>query len=290
MRASQPRFFADVTDDDDLCQGDVVHALGSDGQVARIAMIVTADCDIAQNKSGNEITLLQIVSADNYIRKTWAPLEIDRITKRQIETCLPELNAAIVKRDATLSELTGEMLVDWLASSMPEQILLAAGVPSASRHKLQQSLECLRTALHLTSDLDDWDTLKRMWTVLGTPSKSIKARIGDILHSGRGPGDVYFLPYLPDLNDIGYVIRLRRFESVERSSIYRSRTDARIGNSPGAYYRTSRLRDGIRFSVVQRMAILFSRIGLPEEFEDETGLASEMIVSSIHSEICEGEK
>jgi hypothetical protein len=252
-------------------------------------MIVTADCDIAQDKAGEELTLLQIVTAEHYIRETWAKREGDRLYKRQLDAALPPLNGAIAKHDPSLSLLTGDLLSDWVKSSGVAQILSALSLTGKAASEVSRHLECISAWLD-DEPMSPLSRLDRMWKATGTAPKAIKGRLSDVLDPARGPADAYFLPYIPDLTELGFIIKLRSFESIPKKMICSSRTDSKISGNPKSYYRIARLSDGIKYSVVQKMAILFSRIGLEEDFESESSVASDLIVESIHSEICGEQK
>lgn len=279
--------FVQLELDERLCQGDIVLSLGN--SAVPLGMIVTADCDIAQDKAGEELTLLQIVPAETYIRETWARREAERLYKRQLEIAIPPLNSAIAKRDVTLASLNAELLTDWLESSTPDQILSAVAISGKSRVELHRPLKCIAAWLDKQS-ASPLEKLKHMWIALETAPKAIRSRLGDILDPARGASDVYFLPYISDLREVGFVIKLRSFEAVHKNEIFSSKTDARISGNANSYHRIARLSDGIKFSVVQRMAILFSRIGLEEKFEDESSLASSLVVECLHAEICGEQK
>lgn len=74
---------------------------------------------------------------------------------------------------------------------------------------------------------------------------------------------------------------LRSMWSIMASDLYLSEQDARIHDRPDAFHRLGRLNDGIRFSITQKLAFLFSRIGMPKTFESACETATELAVEEI---------
>lgn len=60
------------------------------------------------------------------------------------------------------------------------------------------------------------------------------------------------------------------------SDLYFTEQDARIYDRPDAFHRLGRLDDSIRFSITQKMAFLYSRIGMPTTFESACETALEL--------------
>ncbi|MNN99507.1 hypothetical protein D3C81_2191680 [compost metagenome] len=58
--------------------------------------------------------------------------------------------------------------------------------------------------------------------------------------------------------------------------MYLTEQDARINDRPDAFHRLGRLNDGIRYSITQKLAFLFSRIGMPKTFESACEAAAEL--------------
>jgi hypothetical protein len=84
------------------------------------------------------------------------------------------------------------------------------------------------------------------------------------------------LPELPRQSGLGFVVMLRSMWSIMSPDLYPTEQDARINDRPDAFHRVGRLNDGIRFSITQKMAFLFSRIGMPKTFESACETAAEL--------------
>jgi hypothetical protein len=71
---------------------------------------------------------------------------------------------------------------------------------------------------------------------------------------------------------------LRSMWTIMAPDLYLTEQDARIHDRPDAFHRLGRLNDGIRFSITQKLAFLFSRIGMPKTFESACETAAELMV------------
>lgn len=279
--------FQEIVDSEPFCQGDILHS--DDGQndgLGAFALIITADCDIAQGKDGGEFSVLRIVSAERYVRHIWAAAEARRLAKRQMKSALDALNAAINAKASRLAQLTPDSLVTWLGDDEPGEIVDAVGISGkAPRDDAARALHCVKEANSLGLHEEPIEALRRIWARLGTTDKVIRSRLSDVLDPARGAADMYFLPYVPEFAEIGFVVQLRHLANLSRDEVFPSKLDARIANNPTCFYRIGRLRDGIKYAAVQRMVNLYARVGLSEEYEQESSHAAEMVIENIHSYI-----
>lgn len=245
-------------------------------------MVVTADCDIAQDKAGDSFSLLRIITAEQYIREVWSRAELARLVEKRSATALQVINSALERLGGHLDPLNEMSLKRWLVDREPSEIIGAVGLSNkAVVDECSRDLWCLRDLISAERGEPAFQALSRAWRRLATSDKTIRGRLSDVLNPSRGPGDVYFIPYLPEFDDIGFVISLRLVVSVPQDRVFRSRVSARVSGVPNSYYRVGRFRDAIKYSIVQRMAALFSRIGLSEEYELESTTAAELVIENV---------
>lgn len=92
------------------------------------------------------------------------------------------------------------------------------------------------------------------------------------------------MPFLSDNPHLGYVIFLRDVRAVRAADVFRSTLDARLANASGPHFvRYARFSDALRFAIAQRLALLWSRIGLNEQYEDDVDAAIELVADGIVS-------
>lgn len=235
--------------------------------------IVTADCDLAQDKFGDRISCLEVLPALDYLREVWCAHESKRVFDRALSKALSALNKAL--EGNALGQLAPTELVTWTHASTPENIVSAVGINYASAVEVRTALECVGVYQE-TYATEPAVRLRKLWDAIGWNEKQRNAAIGNVLNTRFSPGDIYFLPGPPQLKSLGLVVRLRHFHAVLPEELHASEWAARLSNLDNAYYRLARLSDGVRFSLIQRMANLFSRIGLTEYFETEADLEAAM--------------
>lgn len=104
----------------------------------------------------------------------------------------------------------------------------------------------------------------------------LEVQIKNYLSGGMGEG-YCFVPFIPNENQIGYVISFRDIVTIKDESIFVNESEIRASGIDDGYVRVARLSDYFRFFVSQKMFQLYSRIGMPEYFENESEIAFKFI-------------
>ncbi|MNO39376.1 hypothetical protein D3C76_295060 [compost metagenome] len=273
-------FFKQIDDTEEVRQGDIIRQLNpKNGLTERLGIVITADCDIAQKKNGERYTWLEIVPMAAYVEGPWAQEQLRKLSEKRSKGVLDYLNAQIRKRDPSLTALTHEALVLWLRSKSAEEILASTtGKSPAAGDKQLSDLQAF--ALTVSSDENEsaFSRLKGAWTLYGTDEKSQQDSVRNAFKDSGGFQDYFVLPELPRETGLGFVVMLRSMWSLMANDLYLTEQDARINDRPDAFHRLGRLNDGIRFSITQKLAFLFSRIGMPTTFESACETAAELTV------------
>ncbi|WP_313295060.1 hypothetical protein [Pseudomonas sp.] len=273
-------FFTQIDDTEEVRQGDIIRQLNpKSGLTERLGIVITADCDIAQKKNGERYTWLEIVPMAAYVEGPWAQEQLRKLSEKRSKGMLDYLNAQIRKRDPSLTALTHEALVLWLRSKSAEEILASTtGKSPAAGDKQLRDLQAF--ALTVSSDETEsaFSRLKDAWTLYGTDVKSQQDSVRNAFKDSGGFQDYFVLPELPRETGLGFVVMLRSMWSLMANDLYLTEQDARINDRPDAFHRLGRLNDGIRFSITQKLAFLFSRIGMPTTFESACETAAELTV------------
>lgn len=273
-------FFTQIDDTEEVRQGDIIRQLNpKNGLTERLGIVITADCDIAQKKNGERYTWLEIVPMAAYVEGPWAQEQLRKLSEKRSKGMLDYLNAQIRKRDPSLTALTHEALVLWLRSKSAEEILASTtGKSPAAGDKQLRDLQAF--ALTVSSDETEsaFSRLKDAWTLYGTDVKSQQDSVRNAFKDSGGFQDYFVLPELPRETGLGFVVMLRSMWSLMANDLYLTEQDARINDRPDAFHRLGRLNDGIRFSITQKLAFLFSRIGMPTTFESACETAAELTV------------
>lgn len=261
-------FFKTISDDDEIRQGDIIRMMGpASSNTVIYGVVVTADCDIAQRKAGGQYTWLQILPIKDYIQGPWAEQQLQKLADKHNKALCENLNAQLRRLDGALSPLTPVTLADWLKTCTAEQILLQiTGKEPAPGQKVLRDLKGLAWAL-VEGEQSAFARLEQSWGFFGIePAKRREAVVNAFKTSG-GFQDYFVLPELPGADGYGFVVLLRSMSTIMAADLFLTERDARIHDKPNAFHRLGRLHDGIRFAIAQRLAFLFSRIGMPSAFE-----------------------
>jgi len=273
-------FFKPIDDTEDVRQGDIIRKLHPEtGEAETLGIVITADCDIAQRKAGERYTWLEILPMAGYIDGPWAQEQLRKLSEKRSKAICELLNCQIRKRQPGLSALTHESLTQWLRSKTAEEILASAtGHTPTPDSKPLRDLQGFALTVSTDENQSAFSRLKAAWALFGIEEKSQQESVRNAFKDGGGFQDYFVLPELPRQTGLGFVVMLRSMWTIMAPDLYLTEQDARIHNRPDAFHRLGRLNDGIRFSITQKLAFLFSRIGMPKTFESACETAAELMV------------
>lgn len=273
-------FFTHIEDTDEVRQGDIIRKLHpKTGEADNLGIVITADCDIAQKKAGERYTWLEIVPMGAYIDGPWAQEQLRKLSEKRSKAICEHLNGQIRKLHHGLTPLTQESLVQWLRSKTAEEILTTVtGQAPIADSKPLRDLQGFALTVTSCENQSAFGRLQAAWTLFGFEEKSQQESVRNAFKDGGGFQDYFVLPELPRQTGLGFVVMLRSMWTIMAPDLYLTEQDARIHNRPDAFHRVGRLNDGIRFSITQKLAFLFSRIGMPKAFESACETAAELMV------------
>jgi hypothetical protein len=277
-------WWTDFDYDDPIRQGDILQRNPEATAEPDWALVVTADCDIVQRKAGGRYTCLSILAAPHWLSRHWAPDQLDRVIRRQVGPAAESLSGQLRQRDPDLDPLSDESLLRWLASQDALTICAAACPDRPPGDALLGKLTALRIAAGHEGPEEPLDRLRAAWTALGRTVPQQRAALREALEGERGFPDYFLLPDIPKASGYGHVVLLRDIASVQADEVFRSAVQARIADQPHAWHRVSRLGDGVRFAVVQKLAFLFSRIGLSSGYENACSAAVDLILEAVQGQ------
>ncbi|WP_370443296.1 hypothetical protein AB9D58_15930 [Klebsiella michiganensis] len=270
-------FFKQIEDTEDIRQGDIIRKLNPNtGEVEKLGVIITADCDIAQRKASERYTWLEIVPMAVYIEGPWAQEQLRRLSEKRSNSICEYLNSQIRKRHPDLTPLTHDSVVQWLHNKSAEDILKSVtGKTSGLDQKQLRNLQGFALTVCTDEKQSSFSLLKSAWTFFDINEKNQQESVRDAFRDNGGFQDYFVIPELPRQKGVGFVVMLRSMWTIMAPELYLTEQDARIDGHPHAYHRVGRLDDSIRFSITQKLAFLFSRIGMPTIFESACKTAAE---------------
>jgi hypothetical protein len=115
-----------VDDVSDIRQGDIIRRFPQgDESRPEWGFVVTADCDIANQKARDRYTWLEIVRSVEFLDEYWATDALRRHLETQTRLGCDAINAIIRKSQRDLTEVIPHSLCEWLKESTPEEVLLS---------------------------------------------------------------------------------------------------------------------------------------------------------------------
>lgn len=281
----------EVTPSDDVQQGDLFRVLSSLDDLANASaadaewcLVLTADCDIAQNKLDSCFTVLSIVTATKWLESIWADEKLDQSIDKGLLELSTKIWAHDKARDPAVLRLTKSDTLRLVLETPEASIEEAFGGDKVFGRSIAEKFLAIKAALlgqQRGEQLKAWMGWKRH---LGATHKSISTEIREAVGNMRG--GYFFLPRLPNHPIVGHVVLLRDIRAAPLDNVFRRSLDIRNTQRSAPYFlRMGRLSDNLRHAIAQQVAVLFSRVGLPASFEEEcdaaAGMASETVIARL---------
>lgn len=255
-----------------LHQGDIIEAVDATASMwERHLMVITADCDLAHSKHHGRIACVPILAAAEYHLE----LQIPRIRSRIAKKPLAEL--ANILRRVDGPSITEARLREWASEETPDSVVEALNLDGANAKAAKAALLSLQLIDSTTSDLQGAISALVSAQMCATEPPKLENARNSVINELRQaykqpPGDAQFLSAFAPGHIDGYFAYLRHLEQVWQD-------DISLGPSyrNTKYRRISRLQDRFIHALVQKFALVFIMIGLPDEYEDMRNFHAESI-------------
>ena len=250
----------------------------SSGVVLESCLVITADCDISKSKFGRHLACLRIEPLHDYVRFDWARGKFNKVIANESERVRSQLAKWHTLKLGRTSNLTAKGAEEWIRRESTDSICVALDVPPDERKKLATAIDTYKTALSASEACANADFLTRLVTFKAASSRTaIDACLKETLAQAQReslPDDVFLLPSLPHTDKGAALVKLRELTAVDFELIKYRATEA---DSPEHYLRTGRLQPTLKYAVSQKFGALYSKIGLPSDFEDRHKRAIESV-------------
>src|SRR5437016_515291 len=111
-------------------QGDILLSRNvTTGGLNDIAVVVTADCDIAHHKFGTNLACLRIISLHDYVRNIWAYRKLTRVIEIEGTKMAQLINKWNSRRMTDALPLEASVVIGWIRDSEPAQICADLAIP-----------------------------------------------------------------------------------------------------------------------------------------------------------------
>ena len=212
-------FFQPVSDSDPFRQGDII-CLGPRGPQTepRWGVIITADCDIAQQKMGDFFTFVNIVTARYYVEVIWAEEELLKLRSRLANSMVATILATERLRDPNVRPLRVRDLLDWVHEDGSQSVVDSINIkPADARIRALQGLETLRLADDARGIFETpLMRLRACWRAQGRTEKQQQGLVSGAINQNQMRSEYFLVPILPRETEIGFVITLRDIRSLHK--------------------------------------------------------------------------
>ena len=227
---------------DEIQQGTIIKFDTQDDD-EKIGIIVTADCDIAQNKHGRYLSYCNIITLDSYIHNYF----IQKKCQKKIVEKLQCLKLQI--QDLLHRELSD----------------------SAFKQLLSYDKETIKTIINNNSLIKEILVLQPFYqkteffmedfvAICHQKKKEFENEVKNF------PGDKFFISKMPDpeCTNEGFVVNLRRIKEIKRDEI----SIHYFGSTPSCFV-LGKLNSPYKEKLAQTLGCMFSDLGFPADYEDQ---------------------
>lgn len=257
------------------------------GKIREISLVITADCDIDKVKFGRHLACLRVIPFVEYIRTVWAARKLQRLMANDTKTVWSQMTKWHSKCIGSESSLSTEAATEWVMRVGPDFICRDLQVPDTDLKKVTASLAAFRSALFALANAQEEDQFSQFVAFRSAIKgrdchQEIVKQAQDESKSGL-PEDVFLLPTLPQL-DIGpSVVLLREVVAVPYETVCYRTCDA---TSSDMYLRIGRLQPTYKYALSQSFGVLYSKIGLPKEYEQRCDEVLNQITTFVLEKPC----
>jgi len=268
-------------------QGDVLKRVRGDGS-ATLAIVVTADCDIANEKFGDAgLACVQLTLLSDHVLGEHARAVVQRNLGKRFEKAAEWVNKRWLEKDRENIALSVERVQDWILTSEPEEIEAELGESVDDKKSfLKRECPALRAAQKLidapVGRYSAIDALRKLSPKPTSRSEQLKTLFGS-LNSRDLPLDMFYVSSVPGEPGVGFIAKLRALAFIPFDRSFTSMDAAKdVENS---FVRVGRLTPTFRHALAQQFGMLFARIGMPKDYEVDRDVAFELIADQITSEM-----
>lgn len=265
-----------------VSQGDIIHrpSLGETDK-SRWGFIVTADCDIVQDKSNARLSYLDVVTVHDYLEHVWAAEVLRKLQPRALKASAELVTSAARALDEQFDAISSDGLLTWLRDATREEIVEALKIPAKKQKQLREALEIVELIFDLRGEYTtELQRLQRVWAIQGTGAKEVRARLEQALDYNKAT-DFHIIPEIPKSEPLGYVVLLREVSSIDHDDLHESALELQISGNKDGFYVVGTSTDNLRYAISQKMAFLFSRIGMSDEYESKCDIVSQLAIGDL---------
>jgi hypothetical protein len=260
--------FEEILGSAPLRQGDLFEWVGAfrDRPWRELGVIVTADCDMANNKIADVVSFVPLLTFEDYIWHFWR----EKRFSTQRDRALQELGSFINKRLLKLgkAEISTDAARDWAERETDESLGAALQITDSNLKTKLETVWGLFSDLNTLLNAHDCDL--QLLAKAAEHLKKSGQSANDFLalefqnNLANLPGDVFYLSQVRREQG-GAFAMLRQIRQCDRFDIAVEPDQIRFGEAKAR--RIARLRPTFKYGLTQQLARVFSDIGLPASYD-----------------------
>lgn len=241
---------------DEILQGDIFFI---DKEEKELGVIITADCDISKNKTSGILAYLPIISARDYITNTLIYESTNDLIKKSLLEIEKKFNPNGLLTQESINHVIN-MDKNWLHKNLSVSL----------KDSVHPHIDVIKyvNSNSFSSEKSQVIKSQNILNILNpetkeTPFTKFRNKITGI----KDREDCLFIKELSEEYADGYTILLREIRSIERNNIYSSVSASREAQTKQKAIRFSKLAPVYKFWLSHNFGRLFSKVGLPTEYE-----------------------
>ena len=262
-----------IASDAPFGQGDIIQ-LRERNQPPHLGVVINADCDLLHHKTDGVCSYLPIYSFHEYLLAFW----LDQFLESQKQKILLQIAQAINQPTAEL-----DTLKQWLESndhpSLPDRLTEELELKPRTHSTLTNLVERY-TSTFSTGKLSS----EKFATLCRAQRDPTNYARNQLMAACKEMGQAHlFINEIYGHSQLGYVVRLRRIYSIQTDKYYRSENEIIKSASPhsGSALRIAKLTTLMRSQLIQLFLHHFTRVGLPDEFNDMRQLIVDDVATTL---------
>lgn len=236
-------------------------------------MVITADCDLANNKHRDQVTCVPVLEANDYLVDMILSKTSEGLEAKGLEVVSEVLAGTEYPR------VSEERMRDWVHEEEPVTVADQLAVPDGpKRERLLGALGALKMLKNQKRGLEETTNLLREANQMlpnGKKPEGFSESLASTIHSAfrQTPGDAFFLNAVANDLASGYFAYLRHVVQISEAEIALG-----PARSAATYRRISAIDERYVHAIVQQFALVFMSIGMPESYESSrAGLAGSFV-------------
>ncbi|HEV2550426.1 MAG TPA: hypothetical protein VGU20_24145 [Stellaceae bacterium] len=237
----------------------------------KYGVIITADCDIQRARPEQELVFLRVITQADYIDVVWSRSKLERARDKLVHDTTQMVNRLRKAVDAEATALDETDVARWITTTNATDICDALLVSEErERARLIDNATRARTVVEQCKAPLRSACLEHLMRCRSQGRSDLLKQASNEL--AKLPDDIFFITGITEPGDeTGYYILLDQIGAIRLNQITDSLAEVRQGSKRA--YRFGRLSRVYKYSMAQRFAFLFQRIGLPDDHAVRHGQA-----------------